>query len=224
VQAPRPRAGARDAGDGRRRIWVLAGAGAAVVAAAAVGVALLAFGGSSSARATIEQAGCTLDDRVPIRYAQVDGGEVVHVEEMPEGYEYPTFPPVGGTHHQVQSPLGIYEEPLEQLRLVHNQEHGAVVIQYGDDVAPADVNAIANWYREDPNGLMVAPLPGLNDEIALGAWTAEFDAAGTRVTSEWGVLGKCPRFDEDAFNAFVDEYGFRGPERARRDQLPPGGG
>jgi hypothetical protein len=197
-----------------------------------VGVALLAFGGSQSARTTLQGAGCTLDDNVPIRYAQVNGGDARHIGQLPgnrlpKGYKYPTFPPVGGTHHDVQSPLGVYEEPIEQARLVHNLEHGAIVIQHGKDVPPAEVEAIGAWYRENPNGLLVAPLPGLNDQISLGAWNADFDGGATRVTrvtSERGILAKCPRFDEEAFDAFVDTYGFLGPERATRDQLPPGGG
>jgi hypothetical protein len=193
-----------------------------VVLAAAVGVALLAFGGSSDARAALEDAGCTVNDNVPISLARVEGTEQTHVEELPEGYEYPTFPPTGGSHHPNWAPFGLYEQPIEQIRVVHNLEHGSVVIQYGRNVPPADVNAIGDWYRENPNGLLVAPLPGLGDEIALAAWTTDFNATGTRVTSERGVLAKCPRFDPEAFDAFVGEYGFKGPERIPRDQLTPG--
>ncbi len=37
-----------------------------------------------------------------------------------------------------------------------------------------------------------------------------------------GVLAKCPGFDEAAFDAFVDAYGFKGPEPFPRDELQPG--
>jgi hypothetical protein len=31
-----------------------------------------------------------------------------------------------------------------------------------------------------------------------------------------------PRFDEDVFRAFVDEYRFKGPERSTPEDLQPG--
>jgi hypothetical protein len=233
VQAPRPRTGDRDREGARRNLYVVIGAAAAVLLAAAVGVALLAFGGSSDARSALEDAGCTVDDNVPIEYARVEGNDARHLSQLPgsqlpEDFEYPTFPPAGGTHHDNQAPLGVYDEPIEQIRIVHNLEHGAVAIQYGRDVPESDVNGIVAWYQDDPNGLLVAPLPALSDRIALTAWNAEFaDQAGASVASvesENGVLARCPSFDEEAFDAFVGEYGFKGPERFPREQLVPGGG
>ncbi|MBD0328592.1 MAG: DUF3105 domain-containing protein [Thermoleophilia bacterium] len=221
VQAPQARS--RDAGREGRPLWLLIAVGAAVLAAAAAGVFLFAFGGSASAGESIRGAGCTLEI-VPVEYPEdADGAPLRHVDELPEGFEYPTDPPVAGPHHNVQSPLDVYDEPVEQLRLVHNMEHGAVVIQYGEDVPEADVRRIVEWYRADPNGLLIAPLPRLGDQISLGAWRAHF-GADNRLEREEGVLAKCPRFDEQAFDAFLDEYGFQGPEGATRDQLPPGGG
>ena len=221
VQAPQARA-RHPRGEGRPA-WLLIAVGAAVLVAAAAGIFLFAFGGSVSPADTIRAAGCTLQI-APVEYPEAeDGGTLRHVDQLPEGFEYPTDPPVAGPHHNVQSPLDVYDQPVEQLRVVHNMEHGAVVIQYGSEVPQAEVDRIVEWYRENPNGLLIAPLPRLGDQISLGAWRAEF-GADNRLESEEGILAKCPEFSEEAFDAFVDEYAFQGPERATREQLPPGGG
>ncbi len=87
----------------------------------------------------------------------------------------------------------------------------------------ADIEALIEWYRGDPNGILIAPYPQNGDRITLSAWTAEVDPQNPQeTTDERGVLGRCPGFSEDAFDAFLDEYGFKGPERFPRDQLAPG--
>ena len=211
VQAPQPRSGG-DRGDGSGRRWLIPAllAGAGAIAAAAL-LALFAFGGDDTANdEVIRQAGCSLET--------YPAQERLHVEQPRKGFKYNSDPPTSGPHHGIPAPFDFYSEPVEQFRLVHNLEHGAVVIQYGLAVTSADVEALRSWYSDEPEGLVVAPLPTLGNEIALGAWVTESpqDAKGR------GVLAKCPRFDEKAFDAFVDEYGFRGPERFERDDLLPG--
>jgi hypothetical protein len=203
-----------------RRRWAVpaALAAAGVVALAAV-LGFFAFGGgeSSDAPETLRAAGCTLEI-VPVRYPS-DGRR--HVETLPRGYRYPSFPAAAGPHHPVPAPFDVYDEPVEQLRLVHNLEHGGVVIRYGRRVPERTVNALVEWYRDDPNGLVIAPLPALGTTIALSAWNADFSTTG-ELRSERGVLAKCSQFDEAAFDAFKDEYAFKGPERFPEEQLAPG--
>ncbi len=105
--------------------------------------------------------------------------------------------------------------------MVHNLEHGGVVIQYGRRVPEATVRQLVEWYRDDPNGIVIAPLPALGSTIALAAWNADLSTTG-ELRSERGILAKCTRFDEAAFDAFMDDYAFRGPERFPEQQLAPG--
>ena len=60
---------------------------------------------------------------------------------------------------------------MPEIRLVHNLEHGAVILQYGDKVPAAQVRAITSWYQHDANAVVVAPLPKLGAKVALTAWT-----------------------------------------------------
>ena len=211
VQAPKRRATPREPGGGRNR-WLLPGIGALVglvVLAAVVGFLLLRGDGA----AAFTEAGCTVET------FPSQGRD--HVEELEEDFEYNSFPPTTGPHHPVTVPWGPYDEPVEQVRLVHNLEHGGIAIQYGEDVPQSDVDAILAWYRDDPNGKVVAPLPDLGDEIALSTWTAPETPEGTEDAGE-GVVATCPSFDERAFDTFKDRYGFRGPERFPRELLTPG--
>jgi hypothetical protein len=82
-------------------------------------------------------------------------------------------------------------------------------------VSEATVNQILAWYREDPEGLVVAPVPeelveadeALSDRVALTAWT---------------YLQTCARFNEDAFSSFVDLHRGNGPEAFPVEALQPG--
>jgi hypothetical protein len=217
VQSPKPRPGERTAED-RKRLLVLLGIAGTGFLGLAAALALFAFGGSDTGDATeaIEAAGGTL------QVVQAEGiGN--HVETAPKRSEYNTWPPSNGPHYPLPPPFDVYDEPVEQFRLVHNLEHGGVVIQYGDEIPQAQIDQLIEWYRDDPNGIVIAPFPELNDEFTLAAWTADVDAGGqVEEGSARGRLARLPRFDEEAFDAFIDAYRAKGPERFPLDQLAPG--
>ena len=215
VQAPKRRDDRGGRSPDERRTWrILIGLAALGLIGVAVAVGLLLFRGGGSAEAAIRDAGCDLESAP----AQGQG----HVTQPPENFKPNTFPQTSGPHHPQAAPFDIYDDPVEQVRLVHNLEHGGVVIQYGKDVPKSDVDRITEWYRDQPNGLVVAPLPALNDKIALSAWTAQVKAGEQTPTSQRAYLAKCPRYDEKAFSEFVDRYGFQGPERFTKEMLAPG--
>jgi uncharacterized protein DUF3105 len=213
VQAPKARREERDPAE-RRRLLLLVAAAVLGIAVLAGGVALIAMAASGpSAADALRDAGCT-SQTFPAQ-------ETTHITERDEDFDYNSDPPTSGPHHPTQPPFDIYSEPVEQYRLIHNLEHGGIVIQYGDDVPESQITAIRDWYLDDPNGIVVAPYPKLGAQIALGAWTADEDESG-QPTNQRGHLAKCPRFDEEAFDAFVDEYAFRGPEAFEKEDLKPG--
>ncbi len=201
---------------GRRGLWMLLGAGAVIVAAAVAGVLLLGLGGASSTAQTLEAAGCTLET--------LPGQGQRHIEHRIKGFKYNSFPPTSGPHFPVPAPWGVYTEPVDQIRLIHNLEHGGIVIQYGSRVPKSQVNAILAWYQGgNPNGIVIAPLPALRNEISLGAWTADkVDPTTGRATGQHGHLAKCGRFETKTFDAFLTAYGFKGPQRFPRAILTPG--
>lgn len=195
---------------------ILIALGASGFVGLAVVLALfLLGGGSGSGAAAIREAGCTVSTYT----ASLAGN---HVQTPPRRSTYNSFPPTSGPHHPDPAPFGVYDDPVEQYRLVHNLEHGGVVIQYGDEVPAEQVSRMVEWYRDDPNGIVIAPLAELGERIALAAWTAETTAQGEAQQAGRGVLASCAQFDEGAFDAFADAYGFKGPERFPRELLTPG--
>lgn len=207
VQAPKRRFEARN--PRRTRTYLIAlGALAALLITTAVAYVLR--GGSEDVKAALDAGGC-------VRETLESQGQR-HVQKLPEGFNYNSLPATSGPHQgQPLAPVvwGVYDDPLEQIKVVHNLEHGGVIVQYGPDVPDQTVQEITAWYREDPNGLVVAPLPPalleekpeLSDKIALTAWT---------------YLQTCERFSEEAFSNFVDLHRGNGPERLPVSALTPG--
>jgi hypothetical protein len=222
VQAPKKRTGQRrDKAEPRRRLPLLIGAAAAIaVLAAVVGVALVMGGSHSSIAETMRAAGCT--------YREVEAREnlppnqQVHVEKLPKGFKYNTDPPTSGPHHPTTIIWGIYDAPIAQLNSIHNLEHGGVVIQYGRGISSGAIGQLQEFYRDDPNGLIVAPRPQLGNRISLAAWTFDEARLADSVYEGEGRLALCPTFDDGAARKFVDEYRFRGPERPDPETLTPG--
>jgi hypothetical protein len=155
-------------------------------------------GDAGSVAETMRAAGCTF------RTAPSEGRD--HVRDGTQ-VKYKTFPPTSGNHYSVPVVWGAYDAPVEQARAVHNLEHGGIVVQYGDDVPQATVAELQEFYADDPNGLLLSPLPRLNDKVALTAWTH---------------LATCTQFDRGAFETFRDEFRARGPEPRRVSDLAPG--
>jgi hypothetical protein len=205
-----------------RRLLYLGGAAGTVVVAAVLGWLLLGGGtedAEAKARTALETAGCTLTV-VPAVRNESDHSDVANPDLAIKAWN--TDPPTSGPHYGETAIFGAYEEPLQQARVLHNLEHGAVSIQYGDDVPDATVDELRSFYDDNQNGTILAPYPKLGKQIALGAWVDPgLESASSDRGS--GVLAKCPRFDETAFESFLDAFQFKGPERFPADSMLPGG-
>ena len=225
VQAPKVRSDPKRPHDPRRTRLILAGVGAVVLLALiGGGIAFAMRGGGDS--------GAAASGVCKLTTYPGQGQEHIETETLPKGFKYNSFPPTSGTHFFQPLVFGEYPKPVEQTHLVHNLEHGGVGVQYGADVPDDVVQKLLAWYRVDPRGLVVAPLPAtgqaaeLKDKIALSAWVASRDGdptdPNTRVTKQTGTLAICSTFDEDAFNSFIDDYRGKGPEYFPLDSLAPG--
>jgi hypothetical protein len=192
---------------------LIAAIGGVVALAAVVLVAVLALGGggTTDARPALEAAGCKLSATPALR------GD--HSVTTPDGTspKWNTDPPTSGPHYAVTVIWGVYAEPVNEAQLVHNLEHGGIALQYGDKVSEATIQELKSFAQEHPRGTVLAPYPKLGSQIALGAWVVP-------KTQDLGTayLAKCTRFDEKAFDAFLDAYQFKGPERFPADSLLPG--
>ena len=211
VQAPKARGSERSSVGGHGRWIATAIAVVLVVAAVAAGGYFALAGKSSSgssAKATpsgltaaMAAAGCTLHT-----YPSAGRGHITTLNPSPP-IKYNSFPPTSGKHYYVPAVWGSYDTPVSEYQAIHNLEHGGIVIQYGKGVSKDTISQLGDFYQSDPVALLAAPLPKLGDKVALTAWTH---------------LALCPGFDEKAFEAFRDEYRYKGPENFPPSALQPG--
>ena len=148
-----------------------------------------------------------------------------HLNSVPADYSFGTFPRTADIHSPDLLIWNFYPAPVDQMWLGHNLEHGGIYVQYGDDVPADTVEQIGSWWMDDPNGIIVAPLPELDgDVIALGAWFAPIESSDQELvySTSSGELAYCTAFDETAFTAFRNAFRGMGPERLPVDLLTPG--
>ncbi|MBL8678836.1 MAG: DUF3105 domain-containing protein [Myxococcales bacterium] len=121
-------------------------------------------------------------------------GRIVRVEEQASPHVAPGStiafrdnPPVNGTHYDQWARWGIYREAIPRGYWVHNLEHGAVVIAYRPDLAPAErdrLEAFARGLPPEPGcmaqgvrrRIIVTPDPLLPTRVAAMAWNHAYTA------------------------------------------------
>jgi hypothetical protein len=247
VQAPRRRdtpakTGGSGLGSVPRWAWV---AGVAIIAA--IVVAVVAFGGGGggggdsgdlSVKAAMLAAGCTYQDKKPLP-PKDKGNYHADVPKLtsPTKGLWNTFPPAAGGHYGAWAVWGFFTSPVNPRQVVHNEEHGAVVIWWGPKVPSSTVDQLEAFYNEKPDGMFGTPIAGLGDKIALTAWTGDPTRyyqvekvkqpdGTTKDVGYYGIghIATCPRFDEKAFATFRDAYRGKGPEGIPLSADAPGMG
>ncbi|MBQ12344.1 MAG: hypothetical protein CMJ45_12450 [Planctomyces sp.] len=124
-----------------------------------------------------------------------------HVDETVT-VEYSTSPPTSGDHWSTPASCGFYEDGLPDERIVHNLEHGNIVISY-------------NLSGKDE----VDQLKDALDDVELSEiWGVTRSyvgiSSGTVALAAWGVMDKMEGVDAERINTFFETYsGALGPER-----------
>lgn len=201
VQAPKVRTPQRD--PGRNRIIVLAVIGATLLLAAVVAGFFLLSGDSGAESdgvvATLREAGCTYENP-PSQGRQ-------HVVEVPANFKPNSVPRSSGPHSVETLIYGSYRDVVPEVNAVHNLEHGGIILWFGPRVPQATIDEINEFYNDDPKGLIVAQHPRLGSDVAMVAWTR---------------VARCPQFDRNAAEKFVDAFLGRGPEKFDLEAMQPG--
>lgn len=166
----------------RRRVLpvVLAVVVALVLVTAAVLVPLLLTRGD-------DEAGAGPSDLAAVK--SYDGLTNKHVP-LGEDLDYPQSPPVGGDHAPVWIECGAYDEPLPEVNVVHDLEHGTTWLTY----RPDDVDADGVERLEDllpANGLL-SPYPDQEAPVVITVWGRQLALEGA---------------DDPRIPLFIDEYG-----------------
>ena len=178
VQAPQRR-DTKSSGTGRQLPhvprWGLAAGGVVLVAVIAVVALLLASGSSADIKSTMIKAGCTYRDVAPFPPKKDPTNYHADVPSLttPTKGLWSTDPPSAGGHYPLWAVWGFYRSPVNPRQVVHNEEHGAVVIWWGPKVPKATVDKLQAFYNQQPDSVFGTPYPSLGDKIALTAWTGD---------------------------------------------------
>ncbi len=100
-----------------------------------------------------------------------------HIPTGQRARGYNSDPPTSGEHWSqpgvAPASWGIYDQLLPDEVLVHNLEHGGIVIYYRPTVAPSVVSQLMEFVQNQPNypaGYILAPRSSLPADITLSAW------------------------------------------------------
>ncbi len=115
--------------------------------------------------------------------------------------EYNTAPPTSGDHLDRPETCGFYEDGLEDERIVHNLEHGNIVVSYN-----LSTEEEVDQLRDALDGVGLSEIWGVirsYDKIP----------SGTVSLAAWGVLDTMQGTDRERIKTFFDTYaGSMGPE------------
>jgi len=130
---------------------------------------------------------------------QVDIEGATHVVEG-TNVDYQTSPPASGDHWPTPGRCGFFEDGLPDERVVHNMEHGNIVVNYNLPLA-SDVSALRNAL----DGI------GLNNIWGV-ARAYDGIPTGQLALSTWGIIDTFVGIDRDRISRFFEAYSGGGPE------------
>ncbi|MGH2706070.1 MAG: DUF3105 domain-containing protein [Actinomycetota bacterium] len=173
----------------RKKVVTAVAVATLIVAAAVVGVILVRSSNQNVAQSA-KAAGCSADRTFD------DQGQT-HIRQGESHPAYNSNPPTSGWHYASPAGWGDYDQRVETETLVHNLEHGGVVVQYKDlpDRQLDQLLKLVDGYAE---GVIVAPNPKIDKPIAITAWRH---------------LMTCQRFSEPVVKDFIKERCGKGPEQ-----------
>ena len=107
---------------------------------------------------------------------------------------YNTSPPTSGSHWAAPAECGIYDEELSDERVVHNMEHGHVVISYNlpDPMEAGRLLQLAGDLPDLESWGIVRPYSNID--------------SGTVAMTAWGVIDQIQGVDEQRIGKFYDTY------------------
>ncbi len=127
----------------------------------------------------------------------------VHVQPGAPHEAYNTDPPTSGPHYAQPARAGFYDDAIDDETLVHNLEHGYIVIWYNcAELDEGECQTLRTQIQDvmDRAGswkLIAVPRPNMDSLIAL---------------TSWGRIYKSASFDEADISDFANFFRGRAPE------------
>ena len=121
---------------------------------------------------------------------------------------YSSLPATSGPHWGSPNNWGVYTEPQSESQLIHNLEHGGIVVWYDPDlVDQAAVTELANYV----NTQVAAGISG-RYKFILSPWSGERDLETPVAVTAWRQLLELDGVDTGAITDFAREHYGQSPE------------
>ncbi|MBI2068540.1 MAG: DUF3105 domain-containing protein [Candidatus Yanofskybacteria bacterium] len=111
--------------------------------------------------------------------------------------DYNSNPPTGGWHYDSPARVGIYDKELADEQLLHNLEHGHVLIAYRPDLDAETIEKLADIAKSYGSKIVMVPRAKNDKPIALAAWE---------------YLLRIDSFDKMQIEGFIKAHRGKGPE------------
>jgi hypothetical protein len=164
--------------------------GGVLVVGLVILVVVLLFGGGSGTR-------------VGVRQVDEGGG---HIADGSAGGPYQSVPATSGQHWNTPGDWGVYppSRPAIESQVIHNLEHGGIVIWYHpSQTSPDDVQALTQYAEQQVRSAKF--------KVILSPWTGTDFGHPIAVTS-WNWLLYQDELDIDEIRAFLEDHYGEAPE------------
>lgn len=170
----------------------------------------------AQALARLDELGCTEDETQP----DLGAGHISdNLAEFAPDRIYPNRPTSSGVHLPRWILTGVYDKEIDERLLVHNLEHGYVVVYHDAGADPEAVAELeANAEERIGSG---AP------KLIVTPWIGELPEEANFAFVAWRQRQLCEQYDEGVLLEFLtNHHGLRGqaPEKDLQAHLNPGEG
>ncbi|HVE75748.1 MAG TPA: DUF3105 domain-containing protein [Actinomycetota bacterium] len=166
----------------------------------AVALVIVSFTGFQVYRSKVQvgrdlkAAGCSSIEKKPIMTS------TPHLQQDEPAIEYNSSPPTSGRHLSATAPWGSLDEAIEDKLLIHNLEHGGIVIHHKGlpDEQETELEEFVDAFPSSNGGVISQPNPKIDKPVAYASW---------------GRLQTCDEFKLSVARNFVKKNCSKGPEQ-----------
>ena len=176
------------------------------------------------APAATETAGCTEVETIPPYSDVSDPAEAAGADEThigasaafptpPKLSTYPSIPPTSGPHAPIPPgplPAGVYSEPPDIYRAIHDLEHGATIIWYDSSATGPQLDELIAFYDRKVSSAAVG-----QDRVLIAPYDYPAEGDGGKLPSgvqmalvSWHRLQTCTAVSLPVAFAFTSRFSF----------------
>lgn len=126
-----------------------------------------------------------------------EGPSSPHMNPEDPAPEYSSNPPSSGLHLASTAPGGAVDETIDKRLLVHNLEHGYVIIHY-TGISEGEIDKIHDLVDSYADGVIAQPNAEITSPVAMVGW---------------GALQTCKEVSSPVIKSFIKEHCNKGPEK-----------